>query len=169
MTVRIYTIRANRSLNGPARNSDTVDLMLGLLLIAVLVAGTMRWNSALEMLGIQKLRAPSGAHLRAGIAEGRTSPAAGDDSDLAQSPSPIRVVPARYTEEARAAHFQGPVFVRVYVDAHGVPEDVESTSSIPFGLESSVRKAVSQWRFAPAVSRNGLAVAGKTIIEVPFR
>jgi hypothetical protein len=60
------------------------------------------------------------------------------------------------------------VFVTVAVDAFGLPEDVEANSPIPFGLERTIRPAVFQWRFRPALS-HGVAVAGKTLVEVLFR
>src|SRR5262249_37634906 len=94
-----------------------------------------------------------------------------DDDDPAapdQAPSPTRVVPASYTDEARSAGFQGKIFITVYVSAEGVPERIEPTSPIPFDLERTIRPAVLQWRFRPASSRR-VAVPGKAIVEVPFR
>jgi hypothetical protein len=76
-------------------------------------------------------------------------------------------VPASYTEKARNAGFRGKEFVTVYVNALGVPEDVEATLPVPFGLERTIRPALFQWRFQPALARS--SVAGKTMVEVPFR
>jgi TonB family protein len=96
------------------------------------------------------------------------APKAEETPDPDTPPLVISVVPASYTEEARNAGFHGKVFVTVYVDAAGVPRDIEATSPMPFGLERTIRQAVFQWRFQPALS-HGVAVAGKTMLEMPFR
>jgi TonB family protein len=166
VTVHIYSIHSIRSLRRPAKNTDKFDVLLGILLIGMLVAGGTLWNSR-----VGKLTGPTrGFWFRETARD--TAPAHGAITeakpDPDRPPSVTRVVPASYTEEARNAGFHGRVSVTVYVNALGVPEDIEATSPIPFDLERTIRPAVVQWRFRPALS-HGVAVAGKTMVEVPFR
>ncbi len=154
VTVRIYSLHSIQSPRRPSKNAGSFDLLLGFLFIGMLVAGGtlrpawLRWTA--------RETAP------AQVADTSGKP------ELDSPPSVKRVVPASYTGEARNAGFHGKVSVIVYVDAAGVPEDIEATSPIPFGLERTIRPAVVQWRFRPARSR-GVAVAGRTLVEVPFR
>jgi TonB family protein len=154
VTVRIYSVHSIQLPRHPVKNTFSFDFLLGFLLIGLLVAGGtlrpawLRWAA--------KETAP------AQVADTVAKP------ELDSPPSVKRVVPASYTEQARNAGFHGRVSVIVYVDATGVPEDIEAASPIPFDLERSIRSAVFQWRFRPARSR-GVAVAGRTLVEVPFR
>jgi TonB family protein len=64
-----------------------------------------------------------------------------------------RVEP-RYTEAARLAHLQGVVILRAIIDERGNVIDVHVQKALPFGLDEEAVKAVSQWKFTPAL-RNG--------------
>ena len=92
-----------------------------------------------------------------------------DEPGLDMPPTPIRIVPAAYTAEARNAGFHAKISVTVFVDAAGMPEKMESATPLPFGLDRPVLLAIMQWRFRPARSRDGAAVEGKAVVDVPFR
>jgi hypothetical protein len=154
VTVRIYSVHSIQLPRHPVKNTFSFDFLLGFLLIGVLVAGGTLRPAWLRWTVEETAPAPS-AHTVA-------------KPELDSQPSVIRVVPASYTEQARKAGFHRRVSVIVYVDAAGVPEDIQATSPIPFGLERTIRPAILQWRFRPALSR-GVAVAGRTLVEVPFR
>ena len=136
VTVRIYSLHSIQSPRRPSKNAGSFDFLLGFLFIGMLVAGGtlrpawLRWAA--------KDTAP------AQVADTGLNP------ELDSPPSVKRVVPASYTGEARTAGFHGRVSVIVYVDAAGVPEDIEATSPIPFDLERTIRPAVLQWSFRPA-------------------
>jgi TonB family protein len=178
LTVRIYSVQSTHSPKGLANNEDLFDLLLGSLIVGMLIVGGTHWNSRLGKLTEPRWRGSTSGHASSpsgfrGLEAARaTTPTYGanteDQPDLDSPPAATWVLPASYTEEARNAGFHGTVSVTVYVDALGVPQDVKATSPIPFGLESTIRPAVFQWRFRPAFSR-GVAVASKTTVEVPFQ
>ena len=144
--------------------------MLGIFLVGLLVAGGTMWNpSGLPVQGTSWLR-----QLARAVSFDRPQPnqsrPAGIDyrSDVDVPPAAVRMIPAASTEQARLAHFHGTASVIVYVDAMGIPREMEPASLVPFGLGKAIRMAVFQWRFRPA-QRGGVAVAAKTAVEVPFQ
>jgi protein TonB len=60
-------------------------------------------------------------------------------------------VEPRYTELARQAHLQGVVVLRAVIDERGNVIDVELRKRLRFGLDEEAVKAVSQWKFTPAL------------------
>jgi Gram-negative bacterial TonB protein C-terminal len=191
VTVHVHSLRVSRSRTAHAR--DIFDYLLGLLVIGLLVLGGTFWtsrneNSGESQSGWQSLSPPS--WMRRGSTGGDAAPRPFSMPELhaprSKIPKPesnigevvsipdrpplaIRIVPASYTDAALNAGFHGKVFVTVFVDALGVPEKIEATSRIPFGLERPIQQAILQWRFQPALSRGNVAVASKTVVEVPFR
>lgn len=63
-----------------------------------------------------------------------------------------RVVP-RYPGAARRANVQGAVVVRGIVRRDGTIDNLEVIKDLPYGLGEEARRAVSQWRFRPAMYR----------------
>jgi protein TonB len=60
-------------------------------------------------------------------------------------------VEPRYTELARQARLQGAVVLRAVIDERGNVVDVEIRKRLRFGLDEEAVKAVSQWKFTPAL------------------
>jgi len=60
-------------------------------------------------------------------------------------------VEPRYTELARQAHLQGVVVLRAVIDERGNVIDVQLRKRLGFGLDEEAVKAVSQWKFTPAL------------------
>ena len=60
-------------------------------------------------------------------------------------------VEPRYTELARQAHLQGVVVLRAVIDERGNVVDIELRKRLRFGLDEEAVKAVSQWKFTPAL------------------
>ncbi|HEY6321947.1 MAG TPA: energy transducer TonB [Thermoanaerobaculia bacterium] len=60
-------------------------------------------------------------------------------------------VEPRYTELARQAHLQGVVVLRAVIDERGNVIDIELRKRLRFGLDEEAVKAVSQWKFTPAL------------------
>lgn len=73
-----------------------------------------------------------------------------------------------YSKEARKAKLEGVVVLRIVVGRDGVPCDIHVLRSVGMGLDEEAMKAVSKWRFDPAL-KNGQAVAVKINVEVTFR
>ncbi|HLY57373.1 MAG TPA: TonB family protein [Stellaceae bacterium] len=60
-------------------------------------------------------------------------------------------VEPRYTELARQAHLQGIVVLRAVIDERGNVVGIELRKRLQFGLDEEAVKAVSQWKFTPAL------------------
>jgi TonB family protein len=73
-----------------------------------------------------------------------------------------------YSEEARAAKYQGTVILYVVIGADGLAASLKLVRSLGFGLDEKAAEAVSQWRFNPG-TRDGAPVAVEATIEVNFR
>ena len=73
-----------------------------------------------------------------------------------------------YSEEARAAKFQGTVVLAVIVDEKGNPRDLKVVRPLGLGLDEKAIEAVMKWVFRPGY-KDGKAVAVAATIEVNFR
>lgn len=67
----------------------------------------------------------------------------------ATTPIIAHSVPAKYTEAARRAKFQGYCIVQLIVDADGMPRDVHVLKPVGMGLDENAVEAVKQDRFKP--------------------
>lgn len=79
----------------------------------------------------------------------------------------IRKVNPTYPEEARAAHTQGTVLLRVVLATDGTPKEVTLVSGDPV-LGKAAVDAVRQWRYQRTLL-NGEPVEVETTISVDFR
>jgi|SRR5579863_7459959 len=79
-----------------------------------------------------------------------------------------RVEP-KYTEEARAAKIQGPVLLKVKLNAQGGLESVSVEKSLGYGLDQSAIAAMIQWQWEPALNADGQAVPFTAIVEIDFK
>ena len=74
-----------------------------------------------------------------------------------------------YSEEARAAKYQGTVVLQVVITPEGVATNISVVKGPGKGLEEKAIEAVKSWRFRPAIGPNGRPVAVVVPIEVTFR
>jgi periplasmic protein TonB len=84
------------------------------------------------------------------------------------APRPIYDPDPEFSEEARAAKYQGKVLLWVVVGADGRPRDVRVRRSLGMGLDERAIATVKTWRFEPAM-KDGHPVAVQVNIEVNFR
>jgi periplasmic protein TonB len=77
-------------------------------------------------------------------------------------------VEPEYSEEARAAKWQGTVVLSLVVDEQGHPQDLKVLRSLGMGLDEKAMEAVAQWRFKPGM-KDGKAVPVMATIDVNFR
>lgn len=82
-------------------------------------------------------------------------------------PIVINRVEPQYSDEARAAHYQGTVVLEVVVRTDGTCEVVRVVRELGFKLDESAVEAIRQWRFKPAM-RNGEPVDVRLNVEVNF-
>lgn len=73
-----------------------------------------------------------------------------------------------YSDDARKAHLQGVVILRLEVDERGLPRNLTVVRSLGMGLDERAVEAVEKWRFRPAY-RNGHPAAVSAFVEVNFR
>jgi TonB family protein len=73
-----------------------------------------------------------------------------------------------YSEEARAAKYQGTVVLKVVIGTDGQAYNLELVRGLGNGLDEKAAEAVMQWKFAPG-KRDGVPVAIAATIEVNFR
>jgi TonB family protein len=83
-------------------------------------------------------------------------------------PRLISSVNPEYSPQARAARFSGVCVVGLTVDTNGMPTKVHIVNPLGMGLDEMATKAVSQYRFLPAM-RDGVAVPADLKVEVKFR
>jgi TonB family protein len=84
------------------------------------------------------------------------------------APKVIDSVDPKYTDQARAAKLNGICILSLIVSGDGVPQDIKVTRSLGMGLDEEAIKAVSQYRFNPAMYQ-GQPVSVQVNIEVNFQ
>jgi len=84
------------------------------------------------------------------------------------APVLIHKVEPEYTEEARAAKYQGTVILYVEIDPNGNAKNIEVKESLGLGLDEKAIEAVKQWKFKPG-QKDGNPVTVFATIEVIFR
>lgn len=105
---------------------------------------------------------PGGSAL--GVAGGE----AVDVKMVSRPPTVLKQVQPQYPRAARSRGIEGLVLVRVIIGTDGrvEPEHTRVIRSVP-ALDAAAVSAVSQWRFTPAIGRQGRPV--RVIIEVPVQ
>jgi TonB family protein len=84
------------------------------------------------------------------------------------APALLYRVEPEYTEEARAAKYQGTVILYVEIDPNGKAGNIEVKRSLGLGLDEKAIEAVRQWKFRPGY-KDGNPVTVFATIEVNFR
>jgi protein TonB len=87
---------------------------------------------------------------------------------VARAPQVLEQVKPRYPRRAKADGIEGLVLVRVIIgtDGHVEPQHTRVIRSVP-ELDAAAISAVSQWRFSPALGREGRPV--RVIVEIPVQ
>lgn len=76
---------------------------------------------------------------------------------------------ARFTDEARRAKYQGVCLISLIVDEHGMPQNVHVIRALGMGLDNKAVEAVREYRFKPAMKKDGTPVPTIITIEINFR
>lgn len=83
-------------------------------------------------------------------------------------PSLASKVEPEYSDEARAAKYQGTAIVAVEIGPDGIARNMRVVRSLGFGLDQKAVQAISQWHFKPG-TKDGEPVTVMATIEVNFR
>jgi TonB family protein len=84
------------------------------------------------------------------------------------APVLIRKVDPEYTEEARAAKYQGTVLLYAEIAPDGTATNIKVSRGLGLGLDEKAIQAVRQWKFKPG-EKDGKPVTVAATIEVNFR
>lgn len=87
---------------------------------------------------------------------------------VARAPQVLEQIKPRYPRRAKTDGIEGLVLVRIIIGADGrvEPEHTRVIRSVP-ELDAAAISAVSQWRFSPALGRQGRPV--RVIVEIPVQ
>ncbi len=83
-------------------------------------------------------------------------------------PVVIHHVEAEFSDSARSNHVSGACLVSLTVDTHGMPRDLRIEKSVEPGLDQNALRAISQYRFKPAM-KDGIPFAARITVEVDYR
>ena len=64
-------------------------------------------------------------------------------------PALVQKLEPEYSEEARAAKFQGTVLLYIDVTPEGTAQNIRVARSLGMGLDEKAIEAVKQWKFSP--------------------
>jgi TonB family protein len=92
---------------------------------------------------------------------------AADQAKDVTAPKPEHRLDAKYGEFAIRDKVQGPLQLRLVVDANGTPQRVAVSRPLGYGLDASAVEAMMKWRFAPGL-KDGSAVATGVVVEQQF-
>lgn len=84
------------------------------------------------------------------------------------APMPIFKVEPEYSEEARAAGFQGTVLLAVVINEEGTPTSIKVVRSLGMGLDEKAIEAMGKWKFRPGM-KAGKPVSVHANVEMAFR
>lgn len=129
---------------------------------------TFRTQTTLGPNGYEMPAAPGGrgaAIPEASTPSGSTAARVGNG---VSAPALLRKVEPEYTEQARAAKYQGTVLLYIEVEPDGTADNIHVVRSLGLGLDEKAIEAVKQWQFRPG-QKDGQPVAVQATIEVNFR
>jgi TonB family protein len=87
-----------------------------------------------------------------------------------QPPQLLSSVSPVYPDEARRVKMSGVVKLTLTIDVYGRPRNIEIIQHQGMGLDQAAVKAVSQYRFTPAIDMaKGIAIPMKLITDVVFK
>jgi TonB family protein len=84
-------------------------------------------------------------------------------------PSCVQCPTPDYTDQARAAGFEGVVVLDIVVNIDGQAEQIVVVNGPGLGLDENAINAVKKWKFKPALGPSGNPVPVRVKIEVAFR
>jgi TonB family protein len=87
---------------------------------------------------------------------------------IVSAPVVINHAEATFTKAARQNKYSGITMLSLYVDVHGMPQNVSVIKPLDYGLTENAIDAVRRYRFKPAM-KDGVPVPVEVHLEVNFR
>ena len=84
------------------------------------------------------------------------------------SPTLLHKIEPQYTEEARAAKYQGTVVLYVEIGPDGRAQNIQVNQGLGLGLDEEAIAAIGQWQFKPG-TKDGEPVTVAAQVEINFR
>jgi len=156
---------------------ESLELQIeGCLLSTVDSSGKKTYMLKLAAPAVQKLRSYDGypaqvIYARVQLPINPTSLPPDQLRNLGRSlvwPLPLSSPDAEYSEEGRRKHIHGTCVVSLFVDAYGLPHNMQVTDSLEPSMDQKALEAVNRFRFKPAL-RDGLEpVTVRITVHVKF-
>ena len=89
-------------------------------------------------------------------------------AQLQTPPKVVSKVEPIYTDDARKAHIQGPVYLSLLIDPQGSPKSIRIIRSLDKGLDRAAIVAIEKWHFSPGI-KDGKPVLAAANIQVNYR
>jgi TonB family protein len=124
----------------------------------------MRAKAILVFLIALALSAPASLHAQT---QDPTGPGVYRVGGGVSPPRPTYHPNPEFSEQARAAHYQGVCTLKLIVEKDGTPSHIKVTSPLGMGLDEKAIEAVSKWRFEPGM-KDGEAVGVEIAVMVDF-
>jgi TonB family protein len=83
-------------------------------------------------------------------------------------PRLVSKVDPEYSEQARRLALRGTVLLRTVIDENGMPTQIGVIRGLGSGLDEKAIECVKQWRFRPAVKKDGHPTPVDVSLEVNF-
>ncbi|MGB8030319.1 MAG: energy transducer TonB [Terracidiphilus sp.] len=84
------------------------------------------------------------------------------------APVVLKSVEAKYSDFARKKSINGTCLVQLFIDGHGMPQNLRVIKGLEPSLDENALYAINQYRFKPAM-KNGTPVPVMITIKVDFR
>lgn len=92
-----------------------------------------------------------------------------DKGSVSKMPTCVSCPDPAYTRLARQFKVMGRIVVILTVETDGTASGIQLVKGVGFGLDEAAVEQVSEWRFNPALDKEGNPIATRDTIEVAFR
>lgn len=165
--------------DGAVQSVERVNKLVDDRLAAAAIEAVKQWKYQPTLLNGQPVEVKTGVDVNFTLAEKEAAGGTWSGSPRSQAdgayrigpdvsrPVPISRVTPEYSEEARAAGFQGRVLLSTVIDAEGTPTQIKVVRSLGMGLDEKAVEALAKWKFRPA-TKEGKPVAVISNVEINF-
>ena len=92
-----------------------------------------------------------------------------DEGNVSKMPTCVSCAKPAYTTLARQFKVAGRIVVVLTIETDGTAGGIQLVKGVGFGLDEAAVEKVRQWRFNPALDKEGNPTAIRVTVEVSFR